>query len=137
MGHGYERRLSARRVAALVKTGRYCDGGGLYLKIDGGNRRWLYRYTFAGRAREIGLGGAAVSLADARRARDKWRKVLNEGRDPLVVRGTERAGGKMFGEVAEGLIGASLMAGAMPSIASSGVRCCEPMLQPFGLCRSI
>jgi integrase len=104
-----ENKLSARTVAALKASGRHSDGGGLYLKIDGNRRRWVFLYTWNGKRKEMGLGGAEVPLADARKARNKWRTILNGGCDPLDARETERralGAKKTFGEVADDLIAA-------------------------------
>lgn len=51
--------------------GRHADGGGLYLRVQGGGARsWLFRSVIGGKARDIGLGPAAgpgaLSLGDAR-----------------------------------------------------------------------
>lgn len=67
--------------------GRHGDGDGLELHKKGDAGKWLYRYSFAGKRREMGLGAyPAVSLADARRDREKWASVLQQGRDPITER---------------------------------------------------
>ena len=49
--------LSDRRVKAKRKTGRYGDGGGLYLQVSRwGSKAWVYRYQLHGRSHEMGLG---------------------------------------------------------------------------------
>jgi Arm DNA-binding domain len=59
-------KLTARQVAA-AKPGRHGDGAGLYLVVaHSGARKWIMRFTWAGKPNEMGLGGAAVSLAQAR-----------------------------------------------------------------------
>ena len=60
-------RLTARKVAT-AKPGKHSDGGNLYLIVsDTGSRKWVLRFTWRGRAREMGLGSAdRVSLAYAR-----------------------------------------------------------------------
>jgi Arm DNA-binding domain len=59
--------LTARKVET-AKPGKYSDGGNLYLIVaPNGSRKWVLRFTWRGRAKEMGLGSAtAVSLADAR-----------------------------------------------------------------------
>lgn len=89
-------RLSARTAANLRAVGRYADGGGLYLRIDGTgeamSRRWVYRFTLGGKSREMGLGSfPEVSLADARRFRDEAERQVRDGSDPIQQRRTERA----------------------------------------------
>ncbi len=50
-------RLSANLVKALAERGYYADGGGLYFRVsEFGTRLWAFRYTRAGKARELGLG---------------------------------------------------------------------------------
>jgi hypothetical protein len=63
-------KLSARTVAALTKPGRHSDDGGLYLFVlrdsKALRRRWVFRFAWAGRTREMGLGSAStISLAEA------------------------------------------------------------------------
>ena len=84
-------KLTARGVAALAQPGKYSDGGGLYLRIDGDDgslrRRWIFRFVWRARTREMGLGGyPEVSLADARKARDAAQKLVQAGQDPIEAR---------------------------------------------------
>jgi hypothetical protein len=60
-------RLTARKVET-AKAGKYSDGHNLYLIVSPtGTRKWVLRFTWRGKAREMGLGiPATVSLADAR-----------------------------------------------------------------------
>jgi len=49
-------RLTARKVAT-AKPGKYSDGGNLYLIVSPtGSRKWVLRFTWRGRAKEMGLG---------------------------------------------------------------------------------
>ncbi|MDO5632203.1 MAG: integrase arm-type DNA-binding domain-containing protein [Paracoccus sp. (in: a-proteobacteria)] len=84
--------LTARACAALP-AGRHADGGGLYLNVsEAGGRSWVYRYPLGARRREMGLGAFPdVSLAEARRQRDEWARVLREGGDPLAARAAQRS----------------------------------------------
>lgn len=67
--------------------GRHEDGGGLRLVKTGDRGKWVYRYTFLGRRREMGLGAwPEVSLAQARQTRDGWAAEIAAGRDPITVR---------------------------------------------------
>ncbi|MFN3669561.1 MAG: tyrosine-type recombinase/integrase [Brevundimonas sp.] len=81
-------RLSALRVRQIDAPGRYPDGGGLYLQIGkGGARSWIFRYSFNGRERDMGLGSAAlVTLAEAREAAFELRRQRQKGIDPLEAR---------------------------------------------------
>ena len=67
--------------------GKMSDGGGLLLDRTADGGRWSWRYTFGGKRREMGLGTyPAVTLAAARKARDKWAGVLLAGKDPITER---------------------------------------------------
>jgi Arm DNA-binding domain len=83
-------KLSARAVATLTKPGRHSDGGGLYLFISKDNkalrRRWVFRFTWRGKAIEMGLGSATqTSLAEARaKASEARREVAAKHAKPPV-----------------------------------------------------
>jgi integrase len=86
-------RLTNAQVRYTREPGLLCDGGGLYLQITlgpGGSirRSWLFRYQSAGAARrEMGLGSAElVTLAEARKAADAARRLLQSGADPSDAR---------------------------------------------------
>jgi integrase len=79
-------RLTAVKIKAAA-PGKHQDGGGLVLVKTASGGSWVYRYSFAGTRREMGLGSySELSLADARKARDRWLAVLSEGRDPITDR---------------------------------------------------
>jgi hypothetical protein len=80
--------LTVKSVESLKKPGRYCDGAGLWLDVTAtGRKAWSLRFTFARRARQMGLGAFPVtSLADARAKRDAARKLLDQGIDPIANR---------------------------------------------------
>ena len=80
-------KLTARQVAA-AKPGRHGDGAGLYLVVaPSGARKWIMRFTWAGKPNEMGLGGAAVSLADARDKAAEARKLVAAGINPITAPG--------------------------------------------------
>ena len=105
-------KLTARTVAALSEPGKHSDGGGLYLRIDGdggaNRRRWIFRFVWRGRTKEMGLGGyPEVSLADARMARGVAEQSVHAGQDPIEARrkaARTKAGKPTFGKMAEALI---------------------------------
>lgn len=93
--------LTARKVET-AKPGKYSDGGNLYLIVSGtGTRKWVLRFTWRGRAKEMGLGGAAsVPLADAREKAASARRKIAQGLNPIDER--KRDGGiPSFGEMAD------------------------------------
>jgi hypothetical protein len=95
-----ERILSAPGAMALTKPGRHSDGGGLYLYLSKDARRsWVYLFAWHGRQCEMGRGAYPLtSLAEARESRDRWRRVLKAGRNPIEARrsGNANLNGKTF-----------------------------------------
>jgi integrase len=92
--------LTTKTVAATKHPGaparpiRIGDGGGLYLQVTvNGAKSWLFRFTLAGKAREMGLGtvdldgkAGGVTLAEARQKAGDARRLLEAGTDPLDAR---------------------------------------------------
>src|SRR6476660_4413173 len=94
-------KLTARKVET-AKPGKYSDGGNLYLIVSGaGSRKWVLRFTWRRKAKEMGLGSAlSVPLADARERATSARRKIALGLNPIVER--KRSGGvPTFGEVAD------------------------------------
>lgn len=85
-------KLSAKKVDALSKTGNYGDGGGLWLQVSKWqSKNWVFRFTFDGKRREMGLGSCKdVTLADARILADSFRRMVRSGIDPIEARKAER-----------------------------------------------
>src|SRR6202035_768567 len=85
--------LSAAKVKNLKVPGDYLDGRGLYLQVRSeSSKSWLLKFSMQKRAREMGLGSALdFSLADARETRDKYRKLIKVGVDPIEHRKAEEA----------------------------------------------
>jgi integrase len=79
--------LTARKVET-AKPGKYSDGGNLYLIVSPtGARKWVFRFTWRGGAKEMGLGSAmSVPLADAREKAAAARRKLAQGLNPLEDR---------------------------------------------------
>jgi hypothetical protein len=68
-----------------AKDGWLNDGVGLHLRTKGQSKKWVFRYTLAGKAVEIGCGAAdRVSLKLAREKRDQYLDMLARGLDPRV-----------------------------------------------------
>ncbi len=91
MGRG-RNRLTVKQLKSLPK-GTHADGVGLWFKVNSPtSRQWIYRYTFAGKQRTIGLGSfPEVTLAEARQSRDKWATVVRKGENPVEVKRREKA----------------------------------------------
>src|SRR5262249_7582034 len=82
--------LTARGVQT-AGIGWHSDGGGLYLQVSPGGRRWGFRYRVGDRERWMGLGPIAdVSLAEAREKAASARKLRLEGIDPIEARNAQR-----------------------------------------------
>jgi integrase-like protein/Arm domain-containing DNA-binding protein len=82
--------LTARTVET-IGDGWHHDGHGLYLQVtgNGAGRSWVYRYTFDGKQRYIGLGPAhkhAIGLAQARQLAQECRLQRLQGIDPLQAK---------------------------------------------------
>ena len=87
-----QNKLTALKIKAAAPGDKLQDGGGLRLDRTEGGGKWIYRYSFSGRRREMGLGSMPdVTLADARRARAQWAAVLQSGLDPISERERIRA----------------------------------------------
>jgi integrase len=80
-------KLTARKVET-ARPGKYSDGGNLYLIVSHtGSRKWMLRFTWRGRAKEMGLGSASsVTLADAREKAAVSRRKIAEGLNPIDER---------------------------------------------------
>jgi len=85
--------LTAARVKSLKAPGDYLDGRGLYLQVrNEASKSWLLKFSMHKRAREMGLGSAFdFQLADARDMREKYRKLVKLGIDPIEHRKAEIA----------------------------------------------
>ncbi|WP_428375386.1 tyrosine-type recombinase/integrase [Lichenicoccus sp.] len=95
--------LTAAKVSKAA-AGRYVDGNGLRLLVrETGVRFWIFRYTLAGRTREMGLGRAgsepgAVPLSEARQTAGELHRLVRSGVDPLARRVDERAAAKALAQ---------------------------------------
>jgi hypothetical protein len=106
-------KLSGVAVAHAKGPAVLHDGGGLYLRVtEAGSKRWVFRFQFDGRRRDMGLGSYPdIGLAEARQKVMALRQQRHDGTDPLEARRAERAKarldaakGKTFREVAEEFI---------------------------------
>jgi integrase len=94
-------KLTARKVET-AKPGKYSDGGNLYLIVSKSDaRKWVLRFTWCGRAKEMGLGSAvSVPLADAREKAASARRKIAQGLNPIDERKRTR-GVPAFAEMAD------------------------------------
>ncbi|GAA5094972.1 tyrosine-type recombinase/integrase [Bartonella acomydis] len=84
-------RLTALSVKNLPK-GKYADGAGLWLIKTAQNQgRWVFRFDFNKKRREMGLGSCSVvSLKEARLKAISCRDLLHQGIDPIRKRNNEK-----------------------------------------------
>lgn len=98
-------KLSFQRIKNLKADGLYSDGGGLYLAMKGGNKRWVFIYKRLGKRREMGLGSLInVPLQVARDKAAEARAALAVGVDPINARDQKTLQALTFGEFATNLI---------------------------------
>jgi integrase len=97
-------KLTARKVQT-AKPGKYSDSGNLYLIVaETGTRKWVLRFTWYGKAKEMGLGSAtSVPLADARERAAEARRKIARGLNPIDER--KRDGDiPTFGQMADEVV---------------------------------
>jgi integrase len=85
--------LQIRKAKPGEKLAKLSDGGGLQLWIyPDGAKRWRLAYTFAGKQKTHAIGVyPAVTLEQARIARDEAKAVIASGVEPGVARKASRA----------------------------------------------
>ena len=79
------------KSSGSVSGDKHADGQGLYLHVKDVGKYWRMSYRYIGRQKTLALGVyPAVSLAKARRRRDKARELLADGIDPGVAKRQEK-----------------------------------------------
>ena len=80
--------VQVRKAKPTDQPFKMADAGGLHLYVTpAGGKLWRYRYRVDGKEKLLSLGAyPALSLAEARQARDKAKADQREGRDPAVVK---------------------------------------------------
>lgn len=70
------------------KSYRLTDGAGMYLEVTpAGGRYWRLKYRFGGKEKRLAIGVyPTVTLAEARKRRDRARELLSNGTDPGAVK---------------------------------------------------
>jgi integrase len=87
--------MKCRTVRPGSRLQKLSDGGGLQLWVPPtGSRLWRLAYRFGGKQKLLTLGVyPAVSLADARQAREDAKRLLTAGVDPSQDKKERKAGG--------------------------------------------
>lgn len=79
-------KLNAKTVKS-AGNGWHSDGGGLYLRVKGASRSWVFRWAEGAKKRERAIGPqSAISLATARQRAAEARDALSAGKVPEVVK---------------------------------------------------
>ncbi len=83
-------RLNNFKIKSLPINKKISDGSGLNLTLTSRtNGRWTYRYTFDGKAKEMGLGSfPELSIVDARNLALEKRSIKASGIDPIYEKNT-------------------------------------------------
>lgn len=86
-----------RALKPAEKPYKRADGKGLYVEVfPNDSRLWRWKYRIAGKEKRLALGAyPEISLADARKRRDKHRATLEEGKDPGIERKRKKAVAKV------------------------------------------
>ena len=89
--------LTIKAINAADRSGKLMDGDGLHLTVtQNQSKRWVYRYMFQGKRRDMGLGSyPTVLLADARLKRDQNKRLLAEGIDPIESAKVSKGRGRL------------------------------------------
>jgi integrase len=84
--------LGAKNAKPRPAPYKLTDSGGLYLLVQPpGGKLWRLDYRFLGKRKTLALGKyPAIGLADARRARDAAKDLLEKGTDPAAKRKTDK-----------------------------------------------
>lgn len=84
--------LRELQIRSISTPGYYRAAHRLYLQVTCGasgniNKSWIFKYKFAGRAVEMGLGVyPSLSLASARKIRDEYSVLIAQSKDPRTER---------------------------------------------------
>ncbi|MFT3673163.1 tyrosine-type recombinase/integrase [Aestuariivirga sp.] len=106
--------VTALQVQRFKGPGKLKIGAGLYLVVTPtGNRRWVYRFTFAGKPSELFLGPEGrLTLAEARARCAEAKALVDAGKDPRHsmnaaarrAKQAKTAGVPAFGDLADDYI---------------------------------
>lgn len=79
--------LQIRKEKPTDKPRKLSDGGGLYLLVNQTGKYWRWKYRFEGKEKVMALGVyPEITLAEAREAHQRARKLLATGVDPVADR---------------------------------------------------
>jgi hypothetical protein len=103
--------ITIRNAKPKDKAYKLSDAGGLFLSVTpAGGKLWRVKFRISGKEKLLSLGGwPDVTLANARKERDKAREALAGGIDParekqLAKHRAKVSAGNTFGEIAQEFI---------------------------------
>ena len=80
--------MTCQTAKPKIKPYKLADGEGLYLEVTpSGTKLWRLKYRLHGKEKRISIGAyPAVSIADARKAKDEIKRDIKGGIDPVLKR---------------------------------------------------
>lgn len=82
-----EQKIQSLKCPKHLKQKDYRDGLGLYLRVKQGNSKYWFVKLYGAKKANRGIGFYPdIKLAEARKIRDNYREIWEEGKDPSVER---------------------------------------------------
>jgi len=91
--------LTNLEIKKIKNDGVHAVGGvmGLYIRIIGNSRAWVFRANIDGKGRNMGLGSCElVTLAEAREKARELHKQIRDGLNPIEEKRTKKARAACF-----------------------------------------
>lgn len=86
------------RTPQNIPNGVHTLERGIYLRVNGSRRSWIFKYSLSGKRREIGLGGLDQPMDAVRAKAYALKAQVAQGVDPAEVLRKRRAAEKMRAE---------------------------------------
>ena len=124
---------SDRQIKASMKPGRWRADTGLYLLVQSAtSRRWVLRVVVHGKRRDLGLGAyPLVSLAEARRKAEDYRRDARDGKDPIAEKNKREQADMSFEQAAREVHGANKPSWRNPKHAAQWISTLEAHAFPI------
>ena len=80
--------MTCQAAKPKIKPYKMADGEGLYLEVTpNGTKFWRLKYRLHGKEKRISIGAyPAISIADARKAKEEIKRDIKVGIDPVLKR---------------------------------------------------
>lgn len=84
--------IACKTAQASDKAKKLSDGFGLYLEVmPNGRKYWRMKYRYMGKEKRLAFGAyPEVTLREARDKRDEAKRLLNDNKDPSLVKKQEK-----------------------------------------------